>query len=271
MKKNFEFVKNPSTGKWVILAPKRAKRPTLTQGTEPVCPFCPGHEHMTPPETFRIGKGGKDTSGWQIRIFPNKFPFAPIHEVIVDSPEHDKSFFEHEPSWIAKLFQVYKDRFNFWKDDSQVVIFYNFGAKAAASLPHPHAQLVVIPKDIQMDVPMSISPENIIHENDLFTVFIPQASEWPYEIWFLPKQRGRLFGDITKGEIDDLAQLFHKVLHRLEKSQGEKFPFNFHFYHGGDWYLRLIPRNRTQGGFELATGINIHSSHPTLAAKELSW
>src|SRR4030043_2108829 len=262
MKNEVEFVKNLTTGKWVILSPKRAERPDVSKGTEPVCPFCYGHEDLTPPEVFRTGGGKKDKPGWKIRIVPNKYPFAPTHEVIIDSPDHDKTLFDQDPVEIAKIIKVYKDRFNYWKDDSQVVIFYNFGVQAAASLPHPHAQLAVIPKNINMAVPMSISPENIIHENKYFTVFVPQASEWPYEIWFLPKNRGRLFGDITQEEIENLSQLLSKILHKLEQLLGEKFPFNFHIYHGGDWYLRLIPRLRVQGGFELATGLNVHSTHP---------
>src|SRR3989344_3853908 len=150
MKKTIEFVKNHTTGKWVILSPRRAKRPNIAKGTEPVCPFCYGHEHLTPPEVLRVGGGKKDKPGWQIRIVPNKYPFAPMHEVIVDSPDHDRSFFDHDARYITKLFKVYKERFNYWKDDSQVVIFYNFGIAAAASLPHPHAQLAVVPKNIKM-------------------------------------------------------------------------------------------------------------------------
>ena len=271
MKEDFEFTKNPVSEKWVILSPKRAKRPTVTPGTEPACPFCPGHEDQTPPESYRVGDGQKNKSGWQIRVVPNKYPFAPIHEVIIDSPDHSASFFDHTQERIAKLLKVYKNRFLYWQGKGQVVIFYNYGIAAAASLPHPHAQLAVIPKNVQMDVTRSVTPENIIHESNYFTVFIPQASGWPYEVWFLPKRRGRLFGNVTNPEIDNLAEILSKALKKLEKILGEKFPFNFHIYHGGDWYLRLIPRQRILGGFELATGVYVHSTDPKGAAKQLSW
>ena len=49
MKEDFRFIKNPISGKWVIIAPKRSKRPTVAKGTEPICPFCLGHEGLTPP------------------------------------------------------------------------------------------------------------------------------------------------------------------------------------------------------------------------------
>lgn len=271
MNDKFEFLKNNISGRWVIISPGRAKRPDVATGTESVCPFCPGHEKMTPPETYRIGKGRKNQRGWEIRVVPNLYPFAPIHEIIIDSPDHSSSFFTHDQSHIGKLFKVYKERFNHWKNRGQVVIFYNFGVESAASLPHPHAQLVVVPGKVKIDVTRAVVPENIVHESDLFTIFIPSASEWPYEIWFLPKRRGRVFGDITNDEIREISHFLPIVLKRLEKLLGERFPFNFHIYHGGDWYLRLFPRTRRLGGFEMATGIYVHSKPPKEAAKELAF
>ena len=271
MNEKFEFLKNNISGKWVIISPSRAKRPDVSNGTEPVCPFCFGNEGLTPPETYRIGRGGENKIGWEIRVVPNLYPFAPVHEIIVDSPDHSASFFTHKTSHVEKLLKVYKERFNHWKSKGQVVIFYNYGVEAAASLPHPHAQLVVIPQKVQMDITRAVVPENIIHESQNFTIFIPSASEWPYEVWFLPKHRGRIFGDITNGEINDLAQQLSVVLRKLEKLLGERFPFNFHIYHGGDWYLRLFPRTRRLGGFEMATGVYVHSKPPKEAAKELAF
>lgn len=271
MSKNFRFIKHPVTGKWIIIAPARAKRPTVAHGTEPVCPFCPGHEDLTPPETFRVGSDGKDKPGWQIRVVPNKYPFAPIHEVVIDSPDHSKNLFELDPKQTAKVFRVYKDRFNKLKNKGQVVVFYNWGVEAAASLPHPHAQITVIPKKVGIDVTRSVTAENIVHESKYFTVFIPEASGWPYEIWFLPKKRGRLFGDITNEEIDNLTSVLVEVYKKLQGILGSNFPFNFHIYHGGDWYLRFIPRLRVVGGFELATDVYIHSTDPKRAAEDLAW
>ncbi len=271
MKNQFKFSKNLVSGKWVILSPGRAKRPTVARGTEPICPFCLGHENLTPPEVYRVGGGEKNKPGWLIRIVPNKYPFAPVHEVIIDSPDHSKNLFELDQATEIKVFKVYRDRFNQLKDDAQVVIFYNYGVEAAASLPHPHAQLAVIPKKVQMDVTRSVTPENIIHESKYFTVFIPQASGWPYEVWFLPKKRGRIFGDITDAEISNLTDFLSTIYKKLETTLGKQFPFNFHIYHGGDWYLRFIPRLRVIGGFELATGVYVHSTDPQEAAKELSW
>lgn len=43
---------------------------------------------------------------------------------------------------------------------------------------------------------------------------------------------------------------------------GHEFPFNFYIYPGNDWYLRLIPRVKTLGGFELGTNVFINTQDP---------
>ena len=78
-----------------------------------------------------------------------------------------------------------------------------------------------------------------------------------------------MFGDITNDEIEDLARLLSIILEKLKRLLEGDFPFNFHIYHGGDWYLRLFPRTRRIGGFEISTGIYVHSKPPKEAAKEL--
>lgn len=73
-----EFRQNPITREWVVIATERARRPdqfatkqrpTSLPAYDSKCPFCPGNEHLTPPETFRLPGNG----GWAVRCFPNKF------------------------------------------------------------------------------------------------------------------------------------------------------------------------------------------------------
>ena len=78
-----ELRQDPATKQWVILATERAKRPhdfsrPSVQVSVPEykadCPFCPGNESMTPPETMAYRKGGAANGpGWWVRAFPNKF------------------------------------------------------------------------------------------------------------------------------------------------------------------------------------------------------
>ena len=110
-----ELRKDPVTGRWVIIATDRAKRPndfirqTVPPPTGRVCPFDYGNEGKTPPEiTAYRDSGGRDQTGWRVRVVPNKFPVLGIegelnregegmydkmngivaHEVIVETPDH---------------------------------------------------------------------------------------------------------------------------------------------------------------------------------------
>jgi UDPglucose--hexose-1-phosphate uridylyltransferase len=77
-----ELRRDPVSGRWVIISPDRQKRPNdfqferaVTFGREQ-CPFCPGHEAMTPPEVLAYRRGGSapNTPGWDVRVVSNKFP-----------------------------------------------------------------------------------------------------------------------------------------------------------------------------------------------------
>ncbi len=71
------------TRNWVAVATERARRPTDFAAPReriiaPIetCPFCPGNEHLTPPEVFAVRKNGAvaDSTGWTVRVVPNKYP-----------------------------------------------------------------------------------------------------------------------------------------------------------------------------------------------------
>lgn len=99
-------------------------------------------------------------------------------------------------------------------------------------------------------------------EKKNFYIFCPRTSQWPDEVWISPKARGRAFGEITDEEIDELAFLLPRLIQILDMRHGNEFPFNFYIYPGGDWYLRLIPRVKTLGGFELGTNVYINTQDP---------
>ncbi len=77
-----ELRKDPVTGRWVIISTDRRKRPNdfRVERAEIIrgeyCPFCAGHEEMTPPEVLAVRQngGGPNSPGWDLRVVPNKFP-----------------------------------------------------------------------------------------------------------------------------------------------------------------------------------------------------
>lgn len=258
---DFKFIENPVTKKWVISAPRRAKRPDEAKGTEPICPFCIGRE-ANEEEAYRIG-GKPGDSNWQVRVLPNKFPFAPIHEVIIHSPDHHKSFDELPLSSSELVFKVFRQRFQTYQDKGQVYIFHNHGEGGGESLPHPHSQLTVVPENVKMEIPvLHVSSEGEYQETPLFMISCPKTSQWPDEVWIFPKKRGRNFGEITDEEIKDLAKILYRIIQIFDLRHGHEFPFNFYIYPGGDWYLRLIPRVKSLGGFELGTGVYVNTQDP---------
>lgn len=292
----FQFLENPLTKKWIVSAPRRAKKPDVSSGEEPPCPFCPNHAETetvifkipcTIDEAQRI-YGFKTT--WKILVLNNKYPFAPVHEVIIHSPNHLKNFEYLSLEQIKLIFKTYRDRYQKLKDKGQVYIFHNRGQRAGESLPHPHTQLVVVPNAVEMHIPkldpdsyIGISPhpqevetlsdktDSLSHkflekeemvETDRFYLFCPHTSEWPDEVWVAPKKRNYTFGEISDIEIADFAHVIKRLIEVLRVRHSDFFSFNYYIYPGIDWYLRLIPRVKRMGGFELGTGIFVNTQDP---------
>ncbi len=259
---DFKFIENKVSGTYIISAVKRAKRPDVSKGIEPVCPFCIGNEGKEK-EVFRIG-GEEGDSNWKVRVINNKFPFAPIHEVVIHSPDHHKSF-DTLPTFHTELIlKTYWQRYQTHKDKGWVYIFHNHGKGGGESLPHPHSQIAVIPENVIVDIQRLEAPseEEETQETNKFIIFCPLYGQWPEEVWIYPKSRGRTFGEITDEEITDLSKILHRVIQIMDLRHGNEFPFNFYIYPGGDWYLRIIPRFKTLGGFELGTGIFVNTQDP---------
>ena len=264
---DFKFVEDPVSKKWVILAPRRAKRPDIAREPSPLCPFCIGRE-KDEPELYRVG-GKTGDSNWQIRVVPNRFPFAPIHEIIIHSPDHHKNFDELPEDQAELIFKTYRQRYNTHKNKGQVYIFHNRGEGGGESLPHPHTQFSVIPRQVKLDIPQ-LKPDSLSFQREetekietpYFLISSPIASQWPDEVWIYPRREGRTFGDISDEEISDLSLIVPRLIQILDLRHGHEFSFNFYIYPGIDWYLRIIPREKSLGGFEIGTGIFVNTQDP---------
>jgi len=246
---DFRFVQDQISGKWVIAAPKRAKRPDQAEGEEPPCPFEPGGE----PEIFSIG---------QARVVANKFPFAPIHEVIIHSDDHHNNFDEMPLSQSEDVFSVFRQRFAQHKDKGQVYIFHNQGKRAGESLPHPHTQLTVVPNEVRLEIPQIHFNNEEKKDLSQLYIFCPGISQWPDEVWVAPHRTDRYFGEVEDTEIKELAFSVSRLLQIFSLRHGHDFPFNFYIYPGKSWYLRFIPRLKTLGGFEVGTGVFVNTQVP---------
>jgi UDPglucose--hexose-1-phosphate uridylyltransferase len=168
-----ELRKDPIVGRWVIIAPNRAKRPEdfmhkFEIPASHFCPFCEGNEDATPPEILAYREPGSETnaSGWRTRVVPNKFPALQVegelskhgdgiydlmsgvgaHEVIIECPHHETNMSRLSVDNLREVLWIYRDRLVDLKKDPRLVhglIFKNKGAAAGASLEHTHSQLIV--------------------------------------------------------------------------------------------------------------------------------
>jgi UDPglucose--hexose-1-phosphate uridylyltransferase len=259
---DFKFVQNPISNKWIISAPRRASRPDMAKGQEPVCPFCVGNE-LREKEVYRIG-GKEDDQNWKIRVVNNKFPFAPIHEVIIHSPDHHKSFDELPLSQSELILQAYRQRFKTHQDKGQVYIFHNHGEAGGESLPHPHSQLAVVPDFVKLDIaPINFSQKDEqLQETEYLRIFSPLTSEWPDEVWITPKRDSLLYSESSDEEIKDLAKSLYRLIQIFDLRHGHEFPFNFCISPYKGWYLRIVPRIKNLGGFEVGTNIPVNTQDP---------
>ncbi len=262
---DFKFTHIPSLENWIIQAPKRAKRPDI-QGKkeERICPFCPGNEKQTEAEVYRIGGEFPDTN-WSVRVVKNTYPFAPVHEVIIHTREHLHSISQLSVEQLKLVIEAFVNRFNTHLKKGTVCIFSNSGHDAGESINHTHSQLAVVPSDVPIVVPsleefLDYKGENLKVKD--FIIICPPYSQWPDEVWIAPNDRGKLFGEITYEEIENLAYVLRRLVYIFEARHGEEFPYNFYIYPHRDWYLRIMPRAKIAGGFEIATGIFVNTQDP---------
>jgi len=256
---DFQFLQNPISKIWVILAPRRAKRPDIIHQQNFLCPFCPGREEEEK-EELRIG-GHDDDAGWAVRVLANEYALADFHEIIIQSPDHHKSFDELPLDQVERVLMAYRQRFQAHQKDGAVYIFNNHGSDAGESIPHPHTQLVVIPEELTYKIQPLVAYDESLDTN-YFHIFCPQTSEWPDEVWIAPIRQDTTFGELEDVELSDLAIVLQRIIQLFDMRHGHEFPYNFYIYPGKNWYLRIMPRTKSLGGFEIGTGIMVNTLDP---------
>ena len=324
-----EIRQDPITKEWVIMAKERAKRPHefVSQQAKPEhpafspsCPFCPGNEAMTLPEI--LSYSNQTSQDWQVRVFANRFPaLTPqgstvrreeegvflgmdgigVHEVIVETPLHNKPLALMDDSSVEDVLLAYQERYNalgcmpFVKS---ITIFKNHGLLAGTSLEHPHSQLValpVVPRHIRIRHEVAIryyddtgrclycdlldselrTGKRLVMETEKFVVICPFASCRAFETWIMPKMHQACFGNASTEELGNLAHVLRITLLKLYRGLDNP-DFNYVIDSASPegesknyylWHLRIIPRLTEVAGFELGSGIYINSALPEETAQ----
>lgn len=324
---NFRYCK--LTREWTLFAPERLKRPNHLHNKKDVylgeiihekCPFDMGKEHYTPNEITRISQDGK----WKCRVVPNLYNALSIdieskslrdnffethtgfgaHEVVIETPNHDKQIWNYDYNDFLNYFTIIKERVVNLQNDNRFAylsIFKNQGHDAGASMPHSHSQIIALPflpKKVKEEIEYKkeyfethkralmddivyeelYHHKNIIAQNSEFVLYCPYASRFAFEAKIVAKKKISSITEFGKGELSALCDITKEFFSKYYKSLGEvsfnmiikNAPYLEYDENTRDYfrfYIEIKPRIYKQAGFELDSDININVMLPEEAAK----
>lgn len=322
-----ELRTDPITGQQVIIAPERAERPFEHGASQPadtldLCPFCAGNEAATPEPVLTLH--GSDPEQWRVRIVPNRYPavatadtsdvlgtsepgIQPVvgrHEVVVESPEHDRFMRELPLPQLELVLRSWRDRLREIRGEAQAVhatLFKNEGANAGASLEHVHSQLLTtpfLPPVVEEELTVGArfydahgrnawleiverelaSGLRIVEQSAELVTFCPFASRFPAEMWVVPRGACPDFDVATDDELVGLAAMLKTALTQLDRA----FPhaaYNLVVHTAPfcrddrittmQWHIQITPRLSGIAGFEIGAGTWVNIVTPEDAAARL--
>lgn len=260
---------DPLKRQWVIVAADRGRRPNDFFEKDPVtpmtsCPFCYGNEDKAPHEIFAIRPSGPpDSPNWRVRVIPNKYPVLRVegdlksrgyglydimngigaHEIIIETPDHDRGMAELSPEEITDVLKAYRYRITDLRQDMRLrymVLFKNHGSRAGATISHSHSQIIAVPLvppvvvtelktcrdffeqkgrcifcDI-LDFELQAG-ERIVKDFPGYVILAPFASCLPFELRLFPKRHSHDFALLEDDELAQLAVAMKDMLSRIRE------------------------------------------------------
>lgn len=225
------------------------------------------------------------------------------HNLIV-TRDHNASFPDLSSMDAVSVFQIFQDRYRELEKEPEVAyisIFHNWGARAGASIYHPHYQIItvpIIPRFVEISLGNSQKfflkekrcmhcfviknelkeKKRVVFKNDSAVVVAPFVSREPFQLRVYPLRHRPYFEDTPDEEVKNIALALRtalgKINHRLH---GPDYNFYLHtapvkgkkkhgHYH---WHIEVVPRLNISAGFELGTGIEVNTVDPDDAARIL--
>lgn len=246
---------NPLLKTWTMVASNRQGRPNMPKDW---CPFCPG--------------SGKVPDSYEVHVYDNDFPALTQTpdkpdlsssglyevsenygrcEVLLYSPEHNKTLPELGVDHIFKLVQLWSERFEEISKDKNIKYIFEFenrGAEVGVTMPHPHGQLygysfVPLKIKVELDSAKEYRKETgrcmicdmnkeeekfgkrIICENDSFIAYLPFFTDYPYGVFIVSKNHKGNFTQFNDSEKKDLAVILKNVTGAYDKLFDKLFPY----------------------------------------------
>ncbi|QCX33915.1 galactose-1-phosphate uridylyltransferase [Caloramator sp. E03] len=246
---------NPLLRTWTMVASNRQQRPLMPKDW---CPFCPG--------------SGKVPEDYDVYCYNNDFPALTLNpdepdiegselykvaknygkcEVILYSPEHNKTLPSLSVEHIIKLINLWTERFRELSKDDKIKYIFEFenrGEEVGVTMPHPHGQLYAysfLPLKIKTELDSCKDYYNekrrcmicdmnreekefkkrIIAENDSFISYIPFFTDYPYGVFIVSKSHKGNFTEFDEKEKEDLAMMLKGVTSAFDKLFDRLFPY----------------------------------------------
>jgi UDPglucose--hexose-1-phosphate uridylyltransferase len=249
-----ELRKDPVTQAWVVVGQRDA-----LSDTSAGCPLEPDKIDALPSILTWPQEGA-----WQIRVLPHPRPIYRIegepgrlpegiydkmgalgaHEVVVETPNHDRRLSQFSDEEIERVLWVWASRTADLKKDPRfkyVSVFKNQGPQAGEEWAHAHSEIAAtmfVPRRLKyelaaahewyLDKERCIFCDTVRQEERQGTRIVdvqgdyyalcPYASRVPYEVWLVHRRHNHLFEQPRPGSNRrQLAALLGRVLRRLEK------------------------------------------------------
>jgi UDPglucose--hexose-1-phosphate uridylyltransferase len=247
-----ELRRDPITQSWVVLGHREVYEQTS-------CPFdrpaIDKHQNIL---------SWPSEGPWQVRVIPHPDPLYRIegevgrkaegiydkmgpvgaHEIVVETPDHNKKLSQLSDAEIDRVLWVWAARIGDLKKDLRlkyVSVFKNQGELSGEEWPHAHSEVtgtVFVPRRIKYELRSArewfASKERCVYcdivrqeekkgrrivdvQGDYYAL-CPYAARVPYETWLLHRRHNHLFEQPRAGSNrSQLAALLGRVLRRLEK------------------------------------------------------
>jgi UDPglucose--hexose-1-phosphate uridylyltransferase len=325
-----EWRADPLTGQWTLVAGELplTRRDYVVDGAahplDAPCPLCEGRELLAGPEIAAIRRDTpRDGPGWTARVVPNRVPALRVeaapgevieglwhhqaglgaHEVVVETPSHEATWYTLGADALAVVLALWRDRIVDLRRDRRllaIVPFKNHGAEAGVRLVHPHSQIVatpIVPPRLAAMVAAGHSYAaatgrcpvcdlvrderaagvRVIADSPAFLAVAPYASRSPFEISIAPVTHGPRFDqasdDAVRGLADVLAHLLARIAAALDRPAFNAVlytaPSDLEDARAFHWQLTLVPRVLRPGGLDLCAGLPINPVAPEEAARVL--
>jgi UDPglucose--hexose-1-phosphate uridylyltransferase len=249
-----EIRRDPITQSWVVLG-----QPENLDEVGALCPFDSVSVDKKPAILSMPSEGA-----WQVRVIPHPDPLYRIedepsrlaegmydkmgalgaHEVVIETPHHDKRMSQFSDEEIERVLNVWASRIADLKKDARfkyVTVFKNQGGSAGDEWSHAHSQItatIFVPRRIKYELSSASewfrerercifcdvvrqdekNGKRIVDVQGDYYALCPYASRVPYEMWLLHRKHNHLFEQPRPGSNRrQLAALMGRVLRRLEK------------------------------------------------------